>query len=516
VDLSTLLVGGALTGVVVGFWNKIKQGLLWLVSFVYETVDIQDAYLSQSLLEYLIVHSKRSPFYRKVFTHFGGFNRTTGVSEYLVAEVLGKNSAIYWLGRTPLVFGKNNNEKKISNPNAAPGGAAPAGGEIAQHPTVSRLSFIRGSIDVDKLLADAEEYRENNRHDAKFARFFVRHCRSSHSKAKTDEGHAGYKSAEGILPYYAIHGDWIKSIAIKAVNRNKENYSSHQPASRDNLQHLYYPDEVLELIEEMKHWLDTRAWHREKKIPWKRGWLLHGKPGTGKTALARAFCRDLDVPLFVFDLADMSNNDFIEAWQSLKFHPPAVVLFEDFDNVFHGRQNVKAASMMGRFFGPQLPRKTKTAQLTPIGGSPPSTPDDEEHHVGGHYLSFDTILQAIDGVEVCDGIFLIITTNHLDKVDEAIGRPAETAGVEATMSTRPGRIDRVIELKDMLPAHKKLMSNWILSEFPVIRADLHKWIEDNPDVPETPAQFQERCSRLALQEKFRLKKEQTGGQLTGG
>jgi hypothetical protein len=102
-------------------------------------------------------------------------------------------------------------------------------------------------------------------------------------------------------------------------------------------------------------------------------------------------------------------------------------------------------------------------------------------------------------VERAEGVFTIITTNDISKVDCALGQPRRLPdGGLDFISTRPGRVDKAVELTYMETADKKRMARRILSDYPEQYAAMLEFIDKYADLQETPAQFQERCGQIAL------------------
>jgi hypothetical protein len=93
----------------------------------------------------------------------------------------------------------------------------------------------------------------------------------------------------------------------------------------------------------------------------------------------------------------------------------------------------------------------------------------------------------------------VITTNHIDRLDPALGRPRTRAdGTVEFLSTRPGRIDKAIELGYMDDADKLRLARRIFFDDESGYRQMRRLVEAEPDRRETPAQFQERCAQLAL------------------
>jgi hypothetical protein len=467
-DIRNLMVGGAALGVLASCWEHFKQFSWRLVGLVIRRVEIPSEPAHQALIAYLVAHYPR---YRNYDSMYGADfeHQRDGRYGLVPYELFGNRSVVFWNGWRPFLFSNAQEGKpRHGQPqNAESGNAGPM-------KVFSTLTFLRGTLNVEELLRNAcaesnslswevgaaEEKAKN--------RFVIHHIPPR--KEADDEWDNGSNG----LP-------WYRQRYYRLLAHTPDQLGKAPLYDGGALNGLIFPQRVKDLIREVELWRNHREWYRGKGIPWKRGWLLYGPPGTGKTALARAFAEDLNMPIYVFNLAQMSNHELMKAWTDLQVNVPCIALIEDIDNVFHGRENVARKHAPVPFL---LPR----AGNDDSAGGPPATP-----------LTFDCLLNCLDGVERSDGIFTIITTNDIGKIDHALGQPRRLPdGSVEVVSTRPGRIDKAVELTYMDADDKKRMAERILGEYPSAQRDMLDFIDRYPGLQETPAQFQERCGQVAL------------------
>jgi hypothetical protein len=458
---------GAALGIVASMWSKIK-GVAWrLVGMVIQRVEIPTQAAHDAVTAHLIGRFKRSRNYDRMYGATWEYQRD-GRYGLVPYEQFGNRTLILWDGWVPFLF-TNTQESK-----------APSKGESSSSSdkvkVYSTLTFVRGTVDVEGILKDACQTRnqmswaaEDAEQEAK-TRFVIHHVPKRH-----DDDDDDYSGSNGLA--------WYQQGSYRLLAHSADQLGKRPTANGKALDNLIFPQRVKDLINEIGLWRKSRDWYREKGIPWKRGWMLYGPPGTGKTALARAFAEDLNMPIYVYNLAEMGNHDLMRAWGEMQMNVPCIALIEDIDNVFHGRENV--ARKNSGMFGMVMPSKK----------------DDDGNGRGGLLtpLTFDCVLNCLDGVERSDGVFTIITTNDVTKVDPALGQPRRLPdGATEFISTRPGRIDKAVELGYMDPADKKTMARRILGAYERECLDMCGFVDKFPDLQETPAQFQERCAQVAL------------------
>lgn len=465
-DFRNLALGGAALGVLVACWEHVKR-LSWrLVGLLVRRVEIPSEAAHQALIAHLVSHYRRyrnyDSMYGADFEHYR--DGRYGLVPY---EQFGNRNVVFWNGWWPFLF----TNVQESKPRSGQPNQEGSGGPMKIHSTIT---YVRGTLDIEALLRKACDesnsltWEVNNAQEKIKNRFVIHHI-----PPRKDPEESWDTGANG-LPWYRQKYYRLLSHAPEQLGKAP----LHEGGALNN---LIFPERIKKLIHEIELWRSNRDWYRSKGIPWKRGWLLYGVPGTGKTALARAFAEDLNMPIYVFNLAEMSNHELMKTWTDMQVNVPCIALIEDIDNVFHGRENVARNRL-------PMPLLMPSRKDDASGAGPPLMS-----------LTFDCLLNCLDGVERSDGIFTIITTNDISKIDPALGQPRKLPnGAQEFISTRPGRIDKAVELTCMTPEDKKRMARRILGEYPDEHAAMLDFIDDCPELRETPAQFQERCSQIAL------------------
>ena len=312
------------------------------------------------------------------------------------------------------------------------------------------ILFIRGTVDFEALLIKAYDIWVENEIGSTASRFCVRQKIGS-------LGSSLDQSAERdvIAKSYSISKNDIRK--FKVLGYEKSDIGFVEKEQTDGVDALAFQSDVLKAIRDIERWLSAKDWYKDKKIAWKRGWLLHGPPGTGKTSLVRAIGQKFGLPIYSFMLSTFTDYDFICAWNDIVSKTPCIALLEDIDTAFSGRTNVLDSKVMS-----------------------------------GKPLCFNTLLNCIDGVDYSDGIFTVITTNMPEMLDPALGCIEMVDGVEKHI-VRPGRIDRIIKLDILDETCRTKIAERILS-------NCSNQIQSAVDagVGETGAQFQERCVQIAL------------------
>jgi len=155
------------------------------------------------------------------------------------------------------------------------------------------------------------------------------------------------------------------------------------------------------LVDDVKDFIDSPAWYRERGIPYRRGYLLYGPPGCGKTSFITALAGHLSYSICVLNLSDRSMSDDRLQHRLADAPENSIILLEDVDAAFVTREQLMEADD---------PDSKKMAL-------------NEAAYQGLNRLTFSGLLNAIDGVTSTEGRIVFMTTNYVDRLDPALIRP---------------------------------------------------------------------------------------------
>ncbi|KAJ3507933.1 hypothetical protein NLJ89_g6029 [Agrocybe chaxingu] len=173
-----------------------------------------------------------------------------------------------------------------------------------------------------------------------------------------------------------------------------------QPRQKRPLQSVVLSPGVSENVEkDIKSFL-------ERRIPYRRGYLLHGPPGSGKTSFIQALAGSLSYDICVLNLSERGLADD-KLFHLLSNAPErSFVLIEDIDAAFN--------------------KRVQTSE------------DGYQSSV-----TFSGFLNALDGVASGEERIIFMTTNHVEKLDPAL--------------IRPGRVDLMALIDDATPEQARIL-----------------------------------------------------------
>jgi SpoVK/Ycf46/Vps4 family AAA+-type ATPase len=236
------------------------------------------------------------------------------------------------------------------------------------------------------------------------------------------------------------------------------------------LSNTIYSKHVTEtLFDDVEWFMNNESWFADRGIPYKRGYLLSGVPGTGKTSVAKILANKYNLPIFVIDLQSIKNNsEFTKLVTQINYLTDKryIVSIEDID---------RCDMFKDRYYCDR-----------------------------NNCVTLQCFMNFLDGIVETHGRICIFTANDVTRIEE---NPA---------IIRPGRIDCQLTIDACTPYQiSKLFKLFYGTELPEEKVKLK--------VPITPAHFinmmtklEEKQVRDALYEEEIKKPEEGDNQASAG
>jgi chaperone BCS1 len=170
-----------------------------------------------------------------------------------------------------------------------------------------------------------------------------------------------------------------------------------EPRAKRPLASVVLDEGVAEgVVTDVKDFLARQSWYVNRGIPYRRGYLLYGPPGSGKSSFIQALAGELDYSVAMINLSEVGVTDDHLAYLLTKLPKRSILLLEDADAAFVNRRQ------------------------------------KESDGYNGSTVTFSGLLNALDGLAAGEERIAFLTTNHIDRLDPAL--------------IRPGRVDMLVRI----------------------------------------------------------------------
>lgn len=213
--------------------------------------------------------------------------------------------------------------------------------------------------------------------------------KSAYLKNYTFKGIFASKAIRNLMK--KINDEYSKKAKSQHVYQSEHHYFQRiSKVGGKRISEVVLKEEIKsKIIKDIEEWRSSKEDYIRKGIPYKRGHCYYGPPGTGKTTIVKALAKEYGFNIYNLNLRKAEDDDLLYLLRDID--PGSILLFEDIDSTFDGRKRI-----------------------------------------GTKGVTFSGFLNALDGVVELNGVLVIITTNHIRKMDPAL--------------LRAGRMDLKVEI----------------------------------------------------------------------
>jgi chaperone BCS1 len=216
--------------------------------------------------------------------------------------------------------------------------------------------------------------------------------------------------------------------------------------------------QATELAADLEVFLSKQKWYQQVGVPYRRGYLLHGPPGNGKSSVVKALAGKFRMHIYLLVITDPDVTDANINHLLSEIPENNILLIEDIDCAFVGRKT-----------------DSKDSKLT-----------------------FSGLLNALDGVASPESRVVIMTTNHIENLDPALIRPGRVDMRTRFSNATRDQARRLFER--FFPGKEELAVKFAISvgdcEHPMAALQEHLMLYTND--PEAAVNFSSKLSNALL------------------
>lgn len=164
------------------------------------------------------------------------------------------------------------------------------------------------------------------------------------------------------------------------------------------------------ILKDVQKFISKPYWYIERGIPYRRGYLLHGPPGCGKTSFIKALAGELQYGVCLLNLSERGLTDDRLNYLMTAAPQNTIILLEDVDAAFGGRHESKQVASA---------------------------------YDGLSRVTLSGLLNALDGAASSEARILFMTTNYIERLDAALIRPGRVDSKEYIGHCSQSQIERM-------------------------------------------------------------------------
>jgi ATP-dependent 26S proteasome regulatory subunit len=288
---------------------------------------------------------------------------------------------------------------------------------------------------------------ENKNDNVVFLNFSDKHQCVSQISCFTNDEKISEQHMLKLIEFSKFH-NCIRGSKIKDINIFDAGFEEVKLSPNHTWDNYYFPDKVKKIFEEeIFGFLNNTEEYNKYRIT-RRGYVLFGQPGCGKTTAGYIICNNLPGFTVIWVTPDLIQENRQNSVSSIKllykladFVTPCVIILEDLD-----------------LFA-------------------------EERDVSRDSLALGGLMNLLDGVNSINNTITIGTTNRLETMESAL-------------RNRPGRFDRIIEIPPLDDVLRQKMFKNRLKEWKYDEEVINRLVEETDGW--TGAEIQEFINTLHL------------------